>query len=60
MISALQSLKKSNHIYTNHSNSRRNTVVQTKSDGIWKEEVALLAVLIRECFPKEESVHIPL
>lgn len=35
-------------------------VVQTKSDGIWKEEVALLDVLIRKCFPKEESFHIPL
>lgn len=54
MISILQSFTKSSHIYTNHSNTSRYTVVQTRVMGFRKEFV-FLGVLIREGFPKEES-----
>lgn len=61
MISILQSLTKSSHIYTNHSNARRYTVVQrTRVMGFRKEVAALATVLVRMGFPKEESFHISL
>lgn len=60
MISVRQNLTKSSHIYTNHSNTRRYTVVQRTRVMGFQKEVALPAVFIRVGFPKNESFHISL